>query len=158
MKLAFYAASALLGAMTLASPATAQDISLAPTFGTHSLSGGFQPDPMNVQTVSGGTNDASSSVGNGCNGFVSTAPDVRINYSPGALPLIILVNSSSDTTLVINAPDGTWICDDDSGNLGTNPSVTLRSAQSGQYDIWVGSYVRGDAAGATLSISELTSY
>jgi hypothetical protein len=141
-----------------ASAAQAQDISAAPTFGTHAISGGFQPDPMNFQIVSGGELNAAETIGRGCQGYVTNAPDVRINYTPGSLPLIISVNSTSDTTLVINAPDGSWICDDDSGNFGTNPSVTLRNVMPGQYDIWVGSYTQGDAAGATLSISELTSY
>ncbi|NJR20608.1 MAG: peptidase S1 [Hyphomonadaceae bacterium] len=138
-------------------PAVAQNISANPTYGTYNLSGGFQPDPTNVRVSSGGNIDASS-LGNGCTGFIASAPDVRLNYEPGSLPLIISVNSSADTSLAINLPNGQWLCDDDSGNRGMNPSITLRDVQSGQYDIWVGTYGETDAKSATLSFSELSSY
>lgn len=150
----------LIGLAALAcafTPAVAQNISANPTYGTYNLSGGFQPDPTNVRVSSGGNIDASK-LGNGCTGFIASAPDVRLNYDPGSLPLIISVNSSADTSLAINLPDGSWLCDDDSGNRGMNPSITLRNVQSGQYDIWVGTYGETDAKSATLSFSELSSY
>jgi hypothetical protein len=50
------------------------------------------------------------------------------------------------------------LCDDDSGNGALNPSITLRNVQSGQYDVWVGTYGETDAKAAQLSLSELTSY
>jgi hypothetical protein len=150
----------LIGLAALAcvvTPAVAQNISASPTYGTYNLSGGFQPDPTNVSVSSGGNIDASK-LGNGCTGFIASAPDVRLNYEPGSLPLIISVSSSADTSLAINLPDGSWLCDDDGGNQGMNPSITLRNVQSGQYDIWVGTYGETDAKRATLSFSELTSY
>lgn len=156
MKRSMIAVAAL--ACVLAGPAVAQNVAANPTYGTYNLSGGFQPDPTNVNITSGGANDASKTIGNGCVGFVATAPDVRVNWTPGQLPLILSVDSQSDTTLVINDPAGNWICDDDGGNKGTNPSITLNGSRGGQYDIWIGSYVRNDMAGARLSISELSSY
>jgi hypothetical protein len=140
----------------VASPTVAQNLSAGPTYGTYNLSGGFTPDPTNVNVASGGSIDASK-LGNGCTGFIASAPDVRLNYEPGSLPLIISVNSNADTSLVINLPNGQWLCDDDSGNGALNPSITLRNVQSGQYDIWVGTYGETDAKSAKLSFSELTS-
>jgi hypothetical protein len=86
---------------------------------------------------------------------MNSAPDVRLNFTSGSLPLSIYVNSSADTTLVVNKPDGSWICDDDSGS-GTNPVITMSSAISGQYDIWVGNYDGTDTPAATLMVTELT--
>jgi hypothetical protein len=139
------------------SPTVAQNLSAEPTYGTFRLAGGFNPDPTNIRVASGGNTDASK-LGNGCTGFIASAPDVRLNYEPGSLPLIISVSSSADTSLVINLPNGEWLCDDDSGNGALNPSITLRNVQSGQYDVWVGTYGETDAKSAQLSLSELTSY
>jgi len=144
-------AGAALSVITLG--AQAQDFSLNPTYGSTSLSAGFTPDPRTVTLQAGGSISASNL---GCAGYIANAPDYRINYTSGSLPLIISVNASSDTTLVINTPDGRWSCDDDGGN-GVNPSVRFNSPMSGQYDIWVGTYSDTGLQSATLHISELYS-
>lgn len=150
-------ASAAIAA-AFAGAASAQDYSLNPTYGTANLTTGFSPDPYAVNVQSGGSIDTSSSIGGSCRGFVAAAPDVRLNYSAGnSLPLIISAASSSDTTLVVNAPDGRWYCDDDSGQSGMNPMVRFNSPASGQYDIWVGTYGSASLAPAQLQISELYS-
>lgn len=129
------------------------DFSLPPSYGSVDLQSGFDPDPYNVQVTSGGSIDAEVV---GCAGMIATAPDFRLNYVAGdVFPLIISTMSSDDTTLVINQPDGSWICDDDSGE-NFNASVTMETPMTGQYDIWVGSFF-GDNQPATLSISELYS-
>jgi hypothetical protein len=69
---------------------------------------------------------------------------------------MISVLSRSDTTLVVNGPNGEWYCDDDSGE-DTNPLVTLGS-NAGRYEIWVGTYSSGDPQPAVLSISEVASF
>jgi hypothetical protein len=61
----------------------------------------------------------------------------------------IKFTASADTTLVINAPDGSWICADDVN--GVNPAVSINAA--GQYDVFVGSYDGGLHAG-TLEVTE----
>lgn len=147
----FAAAAAFVAVATGA--AFAQDYSLNPIYGTVNLTAGYTPDPYVVNLQSGGQRDASS-ISPSCRGMIANAPDFRLNYSAGSFPLIISVNSSSDTTLVINGPDGSWYCDDDGGNVGLNPSLRFGSPQSGQYDIWVGSYAGGNNP-AQLHISEL---
>ncbi len=149
------AASTMIAGLT-AGAAVAQDFSLPPTYGSTSLNSGFTNDPRTVNLSSGGSIDASG-LGGGCRGYVASAPDYRVNYSAGStFPLIFSVNSDSDTTLVINGPDGRWYCDDDSGN-GLNPSYRFSNPGSGQYDIWVGTYASASLQSATLYISEVTS-
>lgn len=157
MKLKLLAAGAMLASIAVAGPASAQPSTSAdPNFGTINLSAGFNNDPRVIRVVSGGQTPADS-VGRNCAGYVSRAPDVRLNYDSGSLPLIISAASSDDTTLVVNAPDGRWYCDDDGGVNGLNPSVRFNSPQSGRYEIWVGSYSQGQNSEARLHISELES-
>ena len=59
-----------------------------------------------------------------------------------------------DTTLVVNAADGSWHCNDDFDGL--NPAITFEAPASGQYDIWVGVYGEAGVAPAGLYISEVT--
>ncbi len=147
----FVIAAAALGS---ALPAAAQDLSASPTYETVNLNSGFANDPYNVAVQSGGSID-SSSIGTPCTGFIANAPDVRLNYQSGSLPLYISATSDADTTLAVNAPDGTWYCDDDAGD-GLNPMVVFAKPSSGQYDIWLGTYASADFRPATLHISEIS--
>lgn len=146
-------AAALVAAV--AGPVAAQDFSRAPNYGNRSLSAGFTPDPIVINLQAGGDRSASN-IASSCRGYISNAPDFRVNYSAGSFPLIISVNSSADTTLVVNGPDGRWYCDDDSGE-GVNPSLRFGRPMSGQYDIWVGTYSSGSLRPASLYISEVSS-
>ncbi|MCU0882888.1 MAG: peptidase S1 [Hyphomonadaceae bacterium] len=147
------AGAVVLSGLVLGMPAGAQDASLAPSFANLSLSSGFVPDPATVQVVAGGSVDASY-LGNGCNGMIANAPDVKLSWrNDGGSRLTIMAVSGGDTTLVINMPDGSWLCDDDSGG-DLDPAVVIRNAPSGVYDIWVGTIGDGDGR-AILSISEL---
>ena len=153
LSLCLAAAAALAGAQ---SPALAQDVSLDPNFGTVNLRSGFTPDPRVVPVQSGGNIDAET-IDPSCRGFISNAPDVRLYYDAGSLPLIISVASSADTTLVINGPDGRWYCDDDGGVNGLNPMVRFDDPESGRYEIWVGTYGSTGNEPARLYLSELSS-
>jgi hypothetical protein len=144
----------------VASVASANEWATAtPLFGTVDLTTGFTPDPHQVSVTAGGS-DATSVVGapDTCLGKIAAAqPDVRLNFTGGQLPLRIFVNSETDTTLVVNAPDGSWHCNDDGTDSGLNPLIQFDAPPTGQYDIWVGVY--GDeaaTAASTLSITELT--
>ncbi len=148
------AAVALLAAGNV--PAAAQDISADPNYGTVNLRSGFTPDPRIVAVSSGGEIDAET-IDSSCRGFISDAPDVRLVYRAGSLPLIISVDSRADTTLVVNAPDGQFYCDDDGGVNGLNPMVRFDNPQSGRYEIWVGTYGSARNERARLHISEIRS-
>ena len=148
----------LFAAMTLActTGALAQDTSRRTNYGEVSLDSGFANDPRVVSLQAGGDIPAQRA-GSSCAGFITDAPDYRVFYNAGSLPLIISVASQADTTLVVNAPDGQFYCDDDGGENGTNPSVRFNNPQSGRYEIWVGTYRAGQAQPARLHISEVSS-
>jgi hypothetical protein len=143
-------------AAAVAIPATAQDYNLRPNYTTLTINSGFLPDPQTVRVQSGGNIDASS-ISSSCRGYISNAPDVRLVYTPGRYPLIISVDSQADTTLIVNAPDGRWYCDDDSGQRGLNPMVRFNNPRQGRYEIWIGTYGSSSIQPATLAISEVSS-
>lgn len=130
--------------------ALAQNWQLAPRYGTVSLRSGFTPDPHTISLTAGGPIRTTQG---GCSAYVANNPDVRLQFQAGSLPLNIYVRSSTDTTLLINQPNGTWTCNDDGGQ-GTNPLISMSNPPSGQYDIFVGTYSQSNAQ-ATLYISEL---
>ena len=156
MSIAYKVAAVSLIAAAGAVPATAQNINADPNYETIRLNGGFSPDPYAINLQSGGSVNAAN-ISSSCRGYISNAPDVRLFWSSGSLPLIISVASSSDTTLVVNAPDGSWYCDDDGGVNGLNPALRWNSPMSGRYEIWVGTYGSSSLRSATLHISELYS-
>lgn len=147
---------ALALAATLAAPglATAQNSGLKATFGEISLGAGFMPDPYRVSITAGGSIDAfeDTPLPTACVGEIADAPDFEVTYSSGSLPLVFRTRSSTDTTLIINGPDGSWHCDDDSWGDG-DAEVRFNKPSSGTYDIWIGTF-RGGTADATLIITE----
>ncbi len=152
---------AMLHISELGVPATGEvaDFTLDPAYGTIDLVSGFTPDPHTQEIAAGGSLDASQMGAPGCLGWIARAPDYRVNWTAGSgqLPLVFSVASEADTTLVINDPYGAWVCDDDGGNIGLNPSITFAQPVSGQYDIWVGTFAQGDLQPSTLNVSELYS-
>jgi len=151
------AIAAALAATVAVLPASAQNVNGRPNYGTVNLRTGFTPDPRVVALRSGGEINAES-ISPSCRGFISNAPDVRLNFTGGSsLPLILSVASRADTTLVVNAPDGRWYCDDDSGVNGLNPMVRFNRPLTGRYEIWVGTYGNSSLQPAQLHISELRS-
>jgi len=153
MKKILFVASSILALSFASGASMAQDPSAQPSYGSVNLDAGFTPDPYTVDITSGGAQDASMLPGN-CRGWVADAPDFDLYYQAGSYDLTIAAVSDSDTTLVINSPDGSWYCNDDGGE-GLNPLMTFNNPQSGLYDIWIGSYSEGDFASAVLSISEV---
>jgi hypothetical protein len=139
----------------LAWPALAQlpDVGAQPLYETVSLSAGFAPDPRTSEVVAGG-NDQNPISGSGCVGYLNAKrPDIDINYTAGSYPLSIAVDSQSDTALLVNLPDGSWVCDDDTGG-NSNPLIHLTNPQSGNYNVWVATYRANAQADATIYITE----
>lgn len=126
-------------------------------YGTDTLNGGFTPDPFVIAVVAGGYDDPAG-VADGCNGYISgDQPDYRLNYQPSTYTLGIFVDSEVDTTLIVNAPDGSWHCNDDSSSLdSSNPGISFSDPLDGNYDIWVGTYSQDDnGSDAMLVVTEL---
>lgn len=130
------------------------DFSLPSEYGAAELTAGFSPDPYNVAIAAGGATDIYEAVEQNCFGFTDSAPDFDVTYEAGDFDLYVSATTEGDATLVVNAPDGSWWCDDDSaGNL--NPGIRFDAPLSGRYDIWVGTYSEVGYENGTLHISEL---
>jgi hypothetical protein len=118
-----------------------------------SLTAGFTPDPFTTTLAAGGIIDAST-VDPSCWGNIADTPDFVLNYTAGDWPLRVFVNSDADTTLLMRTPTGEVLCNDDTDGL--NPSLSLTTPVSGQYEVFIGTY--DPTAGnpnATLAISEI---
>ena len=122
-------------------------------FGTVALSAGFLPDPHVATGRSGGGHAAESIIASGCRGYITTQPDHFFVAQTGFNFLRIMVNAPGDTTLIVQAPNGQVLCDDDSGS-GLNPMVQ-GSFGAGTYYVWVGSYAQGQMHDYRLGFTEL---
>ncbi|WP_211227209.1 hypothetical protein [Saccharospirillum impatiens] len=141
--------------LSLAGTTQAVDWRAKPNFGTIELNAGFRPDPY-ITSVSAGGAESANSVGDNCQGFISNAPDMDLNYKAGSSSLTIYVESAADTTLVIYDAAGNWHCNDDySSEAGTNPAVRWTNPPSGNYNIWIGTYESGSLQDSQLHVTEL---
>lgn len=107
-----------------------------PTYGSATVNPGFT---QTVSVASGGNVNAAV-LGNNCNGFIATNPDFNVQFNTlfGLIPLAISVSSGADTTLVVQRPDGVYVCNDDFNGL--NPRIQINSPVAGVYHVWVGTY------------------
>ncbi|AKS43050.1 S1 family peptidase [Wenzhouxiangella marina] len=131
------------------------DFNQEPGFGTAELAAGFTPDPLRVAMVSGGQ-VAVEYLGGDCTGYAAVAPDYRVNWSGSSSEFRVFFSATAggDTTLLINRPDGSWVCNDDAEG-GLDPMIVLPEPMEGQYDIWVGSYEAGAYVPGELYVTEL---
>jgi hypothetical protein len=135
---------------------------LESNFGTVQLSAGFMPDPKVAQGRSGGARDAST-LSPGCTGWIDLAkPDhIFVAQTPFGANFRILAHSTSqpqqDITLVLQRPDGTFMCNDDAAQGATDPILAGSSLLPGVYRIWVGSYEQGQYADYRIAFTELAS-
>jgi protease YdgD len=151
-------AAILTAALGTAQPLHAQDPTLPATFGVFSIASGFLPDPNWISVLAGGNIQSEftdQSTGAPCAGYFAEAPDFRIHFVPGAdLPLSFYAEGEADTVLLVNAPDGSWHCNDDTSGL--DHALSFDAPLEGQYDIWVGTYAEtsGDHPLAILAVTE----
>lgn len=123
-------------------------------FGHESLAPGFTPSPYRVEVTSGGSVDVSmhDDLPLDCVGYVTARPDFILDWAEGGTLLHIFFEGDGDTALVVNAPDGSWWCDDDTNGL--DPRVTFKGPRAGQYDVWVASWSSDEMIEGTLGITE----
>jgi hypothetical protein len=146
----------LCAALTLAAAVSgASDTARAQQsmFGGADLTSGFLPDPHVLQGQSGGNVEANR-VNPDCRGYISPHPSHIVNLRGNFRWMRAFVESSGDTTIMIQTPQNTVICDDDT--YGLNPAVE-QAWGPGMYRIWVGSYQQGSAVPYTLKFTEIPS-
>lgn len=141
---------------------------LEPTFGATEVTSGFLPDPVvHELTAGGGSNPqdvselgySDTTTESPCVGFVTRSPDYRIQFEAGTMDLLriyVETDNGADAMLLINAPDASWHCNDDSFET-LMPTVDFQQPVSGQYDVWVGTYDGTSSNPARLMITELDS-
>jgi hypothetical protein len=95
---------------------------------------------------------SASDFGPDCWGQVrAEGPDAVIRLESGLDLVQISATGPVDTTLLVEAPDGTVHCNDDT--FGLDPAVTLSPAAAGDYSVRVGTF-GGDAATVTLRVGD----
>lgn len=118
------------------------------------LGPGFMPDPATATGTAGGPTDAST-LQPDCRGYIATTPNHVLTATGAFANLRIVVNGgNADLTLVVQGPDGRYLCNDDSDGL--HPMVQ-GAFSAGEYRIFVGTY-SAQVAGAPyrIGISELS--
>ncbi|ELS03074.1 hypothetical protein Xen7305DRAFT_00027930 [Xenococcus sp. PCC 7305] len=106
------------------------------------LDGQISPNPMLIDGTSGGQIEAIEVVNiketstGPCNGLVEQQPNHILILNTFFEFLKIEVESSIDTTILVQGPGGIW-CNDDYNNI--NPALEGQW-QQGKYKLWVGSY------------------
>ena len=126
-------------------------------FGDVTISPQFSPDPLKVRGMSGGSISGSQVGGRTetatgpCTGFVDETPDHTLVLTSKFDYLKLQVQSPEDTTIIIKGPGGTW-CNDDFD--GKNAGI-VGEWLAGSYQIWVGSYVKGNYLPYTLQFTEV---
>jgi hypothetical protein len=84
-----------------------------------------------------------------CDGYVNTRPNHLLKLESFFEFLRLEVQSSADTTILVEGASGVW-CNDDAGS--TNPMIEGQW-QAGLYKVWVGSYQANTSHSYKIKIS-----
>jgi hypothetical protein len=118
------------------------------------VASGASPILFRTGLRAGGTIDlATQRLPPECVGIVQRQPHYIVRFRRGVNNLHVFATSTTDLTIAVNAPDGTWHCNDNS-NGRSHPFVALPHGSAGQYDIWVGTRQPGPLVPASLTITE----
>lgn len=133
-------------------------------FGTVALSTGFMPDPKVAQGRSGGAVDISTLTTNtDCKGWIFASKPDHLFVAQTAFSgnFRILAHSTSqpsqDITLVVQRPDGTYVCNDDAAPPATDPTIANQQWMPGVYKVWIGSYTQNQNSDYRVAFTELGS-
>lgn len=114
------------------------------------LQAGFLPDPQTGRGAAGGPTDAST-LNPMCRGFIPASPQHTLALQSAFANLRVIVNSTTDTSLVIRGPDGSYRCNDDAEGL--NPIVE-GAWNPGAYQVFVGTFAPGNSANYVIGFTE----
>lgn len=121
-------------------------------FLTMNLRAGFPLDPFVVSLNGGGEIDAST-LDPECVGFITEAPTFAVNWEGEAEFFDIFYYSDFDPTLVLQLPDGSYLCNDDASDNVLDPELIIEAPAEGRYRLWVGSYDEGQIIPGFLVIT-----
>ncbi|TRO95215.1 DUF2125 domain-containing protein [Glycocaulis profundi] len=120
--------------------ASALDWEAEPAFGVLELTG--EDGHPSLQTRFDG-GDSARDLGFACVGWMDfSRPDAVVRTGETAERLSIYAVSDRDTAMVVRAPDGEILCNDDFEGL--DPAVQIGDAEPGDYAVWVGGYSGGE--------------
>ena len=126
-------------------------------FGRVALNPGFTPDPYTTGGTSGGTVNAQT-LDENCSGWISETPDHILDASDAFAVLRVLAKAEEerrDLTLVIQKPDESYLCADDT-DTGLNPIISS-AFPTGTYKVWLGSFLQEEETAYRLGFTELDS-
>jgi hypothetical protein len=98
---------------------------------------GFPLDPF-IVSLQGGGPQAASTLSQECKGYIPKSPAVTVDYKGKADLLKAFFYSDGDTVLVVQTPDGKYLCNDDTNVLLLDPTVEIQKPAQGRYNVWVG--------------------
>ncbi|MEI2693422.1 MAG: copper resistance protein NlpE N-terminal domain-containing protein [Anaerolineae bacterium] len=125
---------------------------VGPSLVSIDLEAGFPLDPTFVSVQGGGEIDISL-LSSECVGFVNRQPVVTVNWSGDAPFVEAFFVSDSDPTLAILTPDGQLLCNDDANEDLLDPVIEISEPVTGTYQIWVGSYAKGQLIPGVLVLT-----
>ena len=103
----------------------------------------FSLDPFFVSLQGGGHVDAGI-LDKTCSGYVPTTPSVAFAYQGDGDQLRIFFYSDGDPVLVVQTPEGGFVCSDNTNPQLLDPTVTVAAPTKGRYNVWVGSRREND--------------
>lgn len=104
---------------------------------TLDMAAGFALDPFLV-SLNGGGEVAASSLDDQCAGYVNDKPVLTARWHGAADELKVFFYSDSDSSLVIQQPDGKYVCADDFDPNVLDAQLTLTQPVTGTYKLWIG--------------------
>ncbi|MGB7311883.1 MAG: hypothetical protein WA939_03025 [Nodosilinea sp.] len=146
------AASLAMGAVvalpTLAQQVNFESFTVSEAAPTASVSG-FTTGISALSNIAG--RDRNGTV---CAGFADTNPDHTMVLQQDLAALTLQVNSGgNDTSLLVQGPDGSVRCGEDSDRRNPDALIQDQSWSAGTYHIWVGSNSQGQRYSYSLSVS-----
>ena len=132
----------LMATAALAQESDASDDAAPAAYITLNLDAGHPLDPFLV-SVNGGGDVAASTLSPECAGYISEDPTVALNWTGEADFLEAFFYSDHDPVLVIETPDGEYLCNDDAHAQLLDPVVQIDEPAPGPYSIWVGASDEG---------------
>ena len=117
------------------------------------LQAGYIMDPYLLPVI-GKSEKAAADLQGGCNGYVSAAPNVVVNWAGVTDQLSFFVYSDADAALVIQRPDGSFLCNDDAGLRTTDPLVKIANPAPGSYKVFAGTAVKETPTLGFLAITQ----